>query len=84
MRYHTVFWHSPTTRQNRSKDEVRRGIEAQRRALPEKLESERRVAQEMEIAKQVPERRFAQILQRSDEELNRYKGRNGENSARRH
>jgi len=37
-------------------DEVRRGVEVQRRALAEKLESEHRVAQEMEIAKQVQAR----------------------------
>jgi catechol 2,3-dioxygenase-like lactoylglutathione lyase family enzyme len=43
-------------------DEVRRGVEAQRRALAEKLESERRVAQEMEIAKQVQARLFPQKL----------------------
>ena len=43
-------------------DEVRRGVEAQRRALAEKLESEHRVAQEMEIAKQVQARLFPQKL----------------------
>ena len=43
-------------------DEVQRGVEAQRRALADKLESERRVAQEMEIAKQVQARLFPQKL----------------------
>jgi catechol 2,3-dioxygenase-like lactoylglutathione lyase family enzyme len=43
-------------------DEVSRGIEAQRRAASEKLESERRAAQEMEIAKQVQARLFPQTL----------------------
>jgi len=43
-------------------DEVSREIEAQRRALEEKLESERRAAQEMEIAKQVQARLFPQTL----------------------
>jgi serine phosphatase RsbU (regulator of sigma subunit) len=43
-------------------DEMSRGIEAQRRAIAEKLESERRAAQEMEIAKQVQARLFPQTL----------------------
>ena len=41
-------------------DEVSREVEAQRRALAEKLESERRAAQELEIAKQVQARLFPQ------------------------
>ncbi|HEV2348626.1 MAG TPA: SpoIIE family protein phosphatase [Terriglobia bacterium] len=41
-------------------DEVTREIEAQRRAAAEKLESERRAAQELEIAKQVQARLFPQ------------------------
>jgi len=43
-------------------DEVSREIEAQRRSAAEKLESERRAAQEMEIAKQVQARLFPQTL----------------------
>lgn len=43
-------------------DEVTREIEAQRRANAEKLESERRAAQELEIAKQVQARLFPQRL----------------------
>jgi len=43
-------------------DEVNREIEAQRRQLAEKLESERRAAQELEIAKQVQARLFPQSL----------------------
>src|SRR5262245_51512472 len=43
-------------------DEVSREIEAQRRAIEEKLESERRAAQEMEIAKEVQARLFPQTL----------------------
>ena len=43
-------------------DEVSREIEAQRRARVEQLESERRAAQEMEIAKQVQARLFPQRL----------------------
>jgi serine phosphatase RsbU (regulator of sigma subunit)/predicted enzyme related to lactoylglutathione lyase len=43
-------------------DEMSRGIDAQRRAIAEKLESERRAAQEMEIAKQVQARLFPQTL----------------------
>ncbi len=41
-------------------DEVTHAVEAQRRALSEKLESERRAAQEIEIAKQVQARLFPQ------------------------
>jgi len=41
-------------------DDLSREIEAQRRALAEKLESERRAAQELEIAKQVQARLFPQ------------------------
>jgi len=43
-------------------DEVSNAVEAQRRALAGKLESERRAAQEMEIAKQVQARLFPQTL----------------------
>src|SRR5260370_1063972 len=41
-------------------DDVTHAVEAQRRALPEKLESQRRAAQEIEIAKQVQARLFPQ------------------------
>jgi serine phosphatase RsbU (regulator of sigma subunit)/predicted enzyme related to lactoylglutathione lyase len=44
------------------RDEVSLEIEAQRSAVAEKLESERRAAQEMEIAKQVQARLFPQTL----------------------
>jgi serine phosphatase RsbU (regulator of sigma subunit) len=43
-------------------DEVNRTIETQRRLAAQKLESERRVAQELEIAKQVQARLFPQRL----------------------
>jgi predicted enzyme related to lactoylglutathione lyase len=43
-------------------DDMSREIEAQRRASAEKLESERRAVQELEIAKQVPARLFPQML----------------------
>jgi phosphoserine phosphatase RsbU/P len=43
-------------------DEVSREVEAQRRALSEKMETERRAEQEMEIAKQVQARLFPQTL----------------------
>src|SRR6266481_5547858 len=43
-------------------DEVTRELEAQRRATTERLESERRAAQEMEIAKEVQARLFPQTL----------------------
>ncbi|MFL6353762.1 MAG: PP2C family protein-serine/threonine phosphatase [Bryobacteraceae bacterium] len=43
-------------------DELTREIEAQRRTAEEKLESERRAAQELEIAKQVQARLFPQRL----------------------
>jgi serine phosphatase RsbU (regulator of sigma subunit)/catechol 2,3-dioxygenase-like lactoylglutathione lyase family enzyme len=43
-------------------DEVSREIEAQRRANAEKLDAERRAAQELEIAKQVQARLFPQRL----------------------
>src|SRR5262245_10047215 len=43
-------------------DEASREIEAERRAIAEKQESERRAAQEMEIAKQVQARLFPQTL----------------------
>jgi serine phosphatase RsbU (regulator of sigma subunit)/catechol 2,3-dioxygenase-like lactoylglutathione lyase family enzyme len=43
-------------------DEMSREIEAQRQAIAEKLESERRAAQELEIAKQVQARLFPQTL----------------------
>jgi serine phosphatase RsbU (regulator of sigma subunit)/catechol 2,3-dioxygenase-like lactoylglutathione lyase family enzyme len=42
-------------------DEVSREVEAHRRAATEKLESERRAAQELDIAKQVQARLFPQI-----------------------
>ncbi len=41
-------------------DEVTHAVEAQRRAIAERLESERRAAQELEIAKQVQARLFPQ------------------------
>jgi len=41
-------------------DEVTHAVEAQRRALAERLESERRASQELEIAKQVQARLFPQ------------------------
>src|SRR5207245_1338101 len=43
-------------------DEVTQAVEAQRRAIAEKLEFERRAAQELEIAKQVQARLFPQTL----------------------
>jgi len=43
-------------------DELSRKIEVQRRAMAEKLEAERRAAQELEIAKQVQARLFPQTL----------------------
>lgn len=43
-------------------DEVSRELEAQRRAAAEKLESERRAVQELEIARQVQARLFPQML----------------------
>lgn len=43
-------------------DEVTREIEVQRRATAEKLEAERRAAQELEIARQVQARLFPQTL----------------------
>ena len=43
-------------------DEVSQAVEAQRRANAEKLESERRAAQELDIAKQVQARLFPQTL----------------------
>lgn len=43
-------------------DDMSREIEAQRRAISEKLESERRAVQELEIAKQVQARLFPQTL----------------------
>jgi phosphoserine phosphatase RsbU/P len=43
-------------------DEATRELEAQRRAITEKRESERRTAQELEIAKQVQARLFPQTL----------------------
>jgi serine phosphatase RsbU (regulator of sigma subunit) len=45
-----------------SLDEVSRAIEAQRRAAAERLESERRAAHELEIAKEVQLRLFPQTL----------------------
>lgn len=43
-------------------DEVTHAVEAQRRAVAEKLESERRAVQELEIARQVQARLFPQTL----------------------
>lgn len=43
-------------------DEMTRAVEAQRRAIAEKLEAQRRAAQELEIAKQVHARLFPQTL----------------------
>src|SRR5215472_3052452 len=43
-------------------DEVSQAVEAQRRALAQQLESERRAAQELEIARQVQARLFPQTL----------------------
>jgi serine phosphatase RsbU (regulator of sigma subunit) len=43
-------------------DEVTHAVEAQRRALAERLESERRAVQEIDIAKQVQARLFPQTL----------------------
>src|SRR6266850_230313 len=43
-------------------DVVTHALEAQRRAIAEKLEFERRLAQELEIAKQVQARLFPQTL----------------------
>jgi len=43
-------------------DEATRALEAQRRAIAEKRESQRRTAQELEIAKQVQARLFPQTL----------------------
>jgi phosphoserine phosphatase RsbU/P len=42
-------------------DELTRGVEAHRRTLAQKVEAERRAAQEIEIAKQVQARLFPQI-----------------------
>ncbi len=42
-------------------DELTRSVEAQRRALAQKMEAERRAAQEIEIAKQVQARLFPQV-----------------------
>lgn len=42
-------------------DEVKQSLELRRRAHAEKLESERRIAQELEIARQVQARLFPQI-----------------------
>jgi serine phosphatase RsbU (regulator of sigma subunit)/catechol 2,3-dioxygenase-like lactoylglutathione lyase family enzyme len=43
-------------------DDVTHAVEAQRRAISERLEAERRAAQELEIAKQVQARLFPQTL----------------------
>jgi serine phosphatase RsbU (regulator of sigma subunit)/catechol 2,3-dioxygenase-like lactoylglutathione lyase family enzyme len=43
-------------------DEVRRGVEEHRRAVAQKLEADRRAAQELEIAKQVQARLFPQVM----------------------
>jgi serine phosphatase RsbU (regulator of sigma subunit)/predicted enzyme related to lactoylglutathione lyase len=45
-----------------SLDEISQAVEAQRRAMEEKQEAERRAAQEIEIAKQVQARLFPQTL----------------------
>jgi serine phosphatase RsbU (regulator of sigma subunit) len=45
-------------------DDLTREIEGRRRAIAEKLESERRAAQELEIAKQVQARLFSQTAAR--------------------
>jgi serine phosphatase RsbU (regulator of sigma subunit)/catechol 2,3-dioxygenase-like lactoylglutathione lyase family enzyme len=45
-------------------DEVTHAVEAQRRAVAERLETERRAAQELEIAQQVQARLFPQTLPR--------------------
>ena len=45
-------------------DEVNQAVEAQRRAIADKLESERRAARELEIAKEVQARLFPQTLPR--------------------
>jgi len=45
-------------------DEVTQAVEAQRRAIAEKIETERRAAQELDIAKQVQARLFPQTLPR--------------------
>ena len=45
-----------------ARDEITKEIEAQRRRVAEKLERERRLAQELEIAKQVQARLFPQSL----------------------
>jgi serine phosphatase RsbU (regulator of sigma subunit)/catechol 2,3-dioxygenase-like lactoylglutathione lyase family enzyme len=42
-------------------DELTRGVEAQRRAMAQKYEAERRAAQEIEIARQVQARLFPQV-----------------------
>ncbi len=43
-------------------DEVTREVEAQRRAMAERMDAERRATQELEIAKQVQARLFPQVL----------------------
>jgi serine phosphatase RsbU (regulator of sigma subunit)/biotin operon repressor len=52
-------WRSST---QRFQDEVDQAVEAYRRAMAARLESERRTAQELEIAKQVQARLFPQAL----------------------
>ena len=54
-----AYWKSST---EQFQDEVGQAIEAYRRAMAAKLESERRAAQELEIAKQVQARLFPQAL----------------------
>jgi serine phosphatase RsbU (regulator of sigma subunit)/biotin operon repressor len=54
-----AYWKSST---EPFQDEVSRAVEADRRATAAKLESERRAAQELEIAKQVQARLFPQAL----------------------
>jgi serine phosphatase RsbU (regulator of sigma subunit) len=54
-----AYWKSST---ERFQDEVSQADEEYRRTMAEKLESERRAAQELEIAKQVQARLFPQVL----------------------
>jgi serine phosphatase RsbU (regulator of sigma subunit)/biotin operon repressor len=54
-----AHWKSST---ERFQDEVSQAVEAYRRTMAEKLELERRTAQEMDIAKQVQARLFPQAL----------------------
>jgi serine phosphatase RsbU (regulator of sigma subunit)/biotin operon repressor len=56
-----AYWKSST---EQFQDEVSQAVEAYRRAMAAKLESERRAAQELAIAKQVQARLFPQALPR--------------------